>query len=833
MKDKRILTDSQFTLEMEGICNHHFVDDKDLSQDNDIESVKNKIRRREKLQEDINGRTLLHHAATNGDSKTLAILITDLKKINNQSEVNRIDKDGNTPLHYSFKKDCIEILLKNRARIMQNKEGQAPIHCAAIKNSPESIEYYISYYIRMNIASRLCVQDKKGCTFFHYALKNSMNINYIKHIYNKGVKFFENNELIADKDGRSLLAYSAMSGNHSNFISFFLFLITIPEFRAKYEINRVDGNGAKILHYAAQSDNENLLKFIIEQGISRGEAVHLDNKYSVIVDNNGWNLFHYAVKSNTSNCLKFLFKQLKEEKQVNLNKEIDGQDKFGNTALHYTAQYGHNKCMELLIENRADIYIKNNDGINSLHFAAYYGNESCIKLLISHSKNEERYINSKTSDNKTPFLCALEGGHKSCAIFLYNQGTNITHYCSDGRTALHYAAMGNNTACIDYVIHKLFPLNRNCVNAQDNYGKIPIHFTKNEECFYLLIKHGSNIVQEGKLICDYSGQTILHSAAETGNTSFLKLILTIKDIDINYEINQKDNHRRLPIHCAIQKKNLENIELLLKTHGEFYENEANSYDRCSIYKLLLYNHDDQILHAKDQNGKTPYDYALEDHCSLKPSTLKLFLNFLQKMKDSKSRVLNRIESELIKRSTAIITLSTLAFALFSIRSYTDLSKSHALNVFETVVRNIVAGLVVAVFFCPTKQQRKLQQTIKECSEKIGEIHSKIEESERISREEKLHYIEDLQQSVQDVTEIVSEIATRNMSNYQDDYNKINEDNLPSEKVMSLIMRMFLPSHQQNWKILKNTDSQAKKNWMNLTIKVLEREHSEKTIGREL
>ncbi|MBV0899321.1 MAG: hypothetical protein KTV77_00870 [Wolbachia endosymbiont of Fragariocoptes setiger] len=318
-------------------------------------------------------------------------------------------------------------------------------------------------------------------------------------------------------------------------------------------------------------------------------------------------------------------------------------------------------------------------------------------------------------------------------------------------------------------------------------------------------------------------------AAETGNTSFLKLILTIKDIDINYEINQKDYLYTL---CYSEKK-LENIELLLKIHGEFYENEANNYDRCSIYKLLLYKHDDQILHAKDQNGKTPYDYALEDHCSLKPSTLKLFLNFLQKMKESKSRVLNRIESELIKRSTAIITLSSLAFALFSIRSYTDLSKSHALNVFETVVRNIVAGLVVAVFFYPTKQQRKLQQTVKECSEKIGEIHSKIEESEKISREEKLHYIEDLQQSVQDVTEIVSEIATRNMSNYQDDYNKINEDNLPSEKVMLLIMRMFLPSNQKNWKILNNTDSQAKKNWTNLTIKVLEREHLKKTISSKL
>ncbi|MBV0899322.1 MAG: ankyrin repeat domain-containing protein [Wolbachia endosymbiont of Fragariocoptes setiger] len=175
-------------LEMEGICNHNFVDDKDLSQE--IESVRNKIRRRKKLQEDINGQTLLHYAAINGDSKTLAILIADLKKINNQSEVNRIDKDVNTPLHYSFNKDCIAILLKNRARIIQNKEGQAPIHCATIKNSPDSIEYYISYYIRMNITSRLCVQDKKGCTFFHYALKNSMNINYIKHIHNIRCKTF-------------------------------------------------------------------------------------------------------------------------------------------------------------------------------------------------------------------------------------------------------------------------------------------------------------------------------------------------------------------------------------------------------------------------------------------------------------------------------------------------------------------------------------------------------------------------------------------------------------------------------------------------------------------
>lgn len=53
----------------------------------------------------------------------------------------------------------------------------------------------------------------------------------------------------------------------------------------------------------------------------------------------------------------------------------------GRTCLHYAAGYGHEECVERLLEKRFDSLIQDNSGDNALHLAAIYGCPmSCFNL---------------------------------------------------------------------------------------------------------------------------------------------------------------------------------------------------------------------------------------------------------------------------------------------------------------------------------------------------------------------------------------------------------------------------------------------------------------------
>ena len=45
------------------------------------------------------------------------------------------------------------------------------------------------------------------------------------------------------------------------------------------------------------------------------------------------------------------------------------------------AENGHDKCVQLLINNGADITLKNNDGKTALQIAKDWGYQNCVKLL--------------------------------------------------------------------------------------------------------------------------------------------------------------------------------------------------------------------------------------------------------------------------------------------------------------------------------------------------------------------------------------------------------------------------------------------------------------------
>lgn len=417
------------------------------------------------------------------------------------------------------------------------------------------------------------LEDNEHCAFLHYAAKSGVGIYFIKYLYQKGLTFIDDGELIADKSGRSLLFYAAMSGNCQYFIDFYTLLISVQGFNSEFEIGRKDKDGATILHHTAQSDGEELLKFIIDQGIKKRNPTHLSDGNSSIIKNlKGRSLLHYAAQSNTNNCLKFLISQLERDRTkytIDLAQEINTQDEDGSSPLHCAGRVGNKECIELLRKKGANIYLVDKNGMNSLHIVSMHGHMFCAKLLILHNQNKQDYVNSKTHNGETPLLLAINENHRECAELLKSAGANVYACSNMGATILHYAARGG-IECLEFAITTL----KNCgrvhnINACDEYGRMPLHFTRNKECFELLVQNGAYFAEQGKLIRDCHNKTILHHIATVGNIGFMEFILKELEkyrVNVNQEVNYRDEDGRMPLYYAVHCQNLETVKLLLDTN---------------------------------------------------------------------------------------------------------------------------------------------------------------------------------------------------------------------------------------------------------------------------
>ena len=91
-----------------------------------------------------------------------------------------------------------------------------------------------------------------------------------------------------------------------------------------------------------------------------------------------------------------------------LGANVDWQDNFGRTALHYCGQYDHIEIAKMLIDAGADVNIQHSRGWTPLHIFTFYNHSRIVRMLIDAgadktiSDNEGRlpYEFAKTQELK-------------------------------------------------------------------------------------------------------------------------------------------------------------------------------------------------------------------------------------------------------------------------------------------------------------------------------------------------------------------------------------------------------------------------------------------------
>lgn len=99
--------------------------------------------------------------------------------------------------------------------------------------------------------------------------------------------------------------------------------------------------------------------------------------------------------------------------------DVNARDVFGNnTGLHWAASLGLAEMARLLIDNGADLDIRNEDGDTPLHWAAGEGQKELVVILIAHGAD----TNARGKNGWTPLRLAEAQSQKEIARILVAAG---------------------------------------------------------------------------------------------------------------------------------------------------------------------------------------------------------------------------------------------------------------------------------------------------------------------------------------------------------------------------------------------------------------------------
>lgn len=71
---------------------------------------------------------------------------------------------------------------------------------------------------------------------------------------------------------------------------------------------------------------------------------------------------------------------------------IDADDTNGTTPLHHASKNGHAKCIEILLNNCADIQKREKSGKNCLDLAVEHTQINVCRTIIKHKRLEEIHV---------------------------------------------------------------------------------------------------------------------------------------------------------------------------------------------------------------------------------------------------------------------------------------------------------------------------------------------------------------------------------------------------------------------------------------------------------
>jgi ankyrin repeat protein len=375
-----------------------------------------------------------------------------------------------------------------------------------------------------------------------------------------------------------------------------------------HDLDSKDSNGRTPLSYAAENEQEAVVKLLLEKG------AELETK-----DKYGRTPLLDAAENEQEAVVKLLLEK---------DAELETKDNYGRTPLLHAAENGQEAVVKLLLEKGAELETKNKDGRTPLLDAAVIGQEAVVKLLLE--KGAELETKDK-DDGRTPLLYAAWNGHEAVVKLLPEKGAELETKDNQGRTPLSYAAAIGEEAVVKLLLEKGAEL-----ETKDNQGRTPLLYAAaiGEEAVVKLLLARDGIDPNSK---DNCGRTPLSWAAgnrhededefegeywdEDGEGMVEKIVKVVKLLlaEDSVDPDFKDNNGRTPLSYAAENGHEAVVKLLLEK-GAGLETKDKDDGRTPLLYAAWNGHEAVVklllekgaeLETKDNHGRTPLSHAAE------------------------------------------------------------------------------------------------------------------------------------------------------------------------------------------------------------------------------
>lgn len=550
-------------------------------------------------------RTAIMIAADTGNQEIVMLLM------NAGADIDKPDKDGKIPLAYAAGKGHIELVKLFLKQLKKhNPDYRFAPYCyqalveAAAKGNREIVEFLLHTISEIQDPHYNSI---KGIGALDAAIENG-HLETVKLLVEKGAleprKYF---------NYPTDLFRGAVENDHTDVLEY-LFKKIMTE-------KALQQSGAFLLHYAAESAQDKVIRFLIKRGVNVncrfGEefpeggvtalmtAAEKGHKQTVellisleadvnAIDNQGRKAVDHARGAGHHEIVKLLLKagtrddaDLREElmhavyendikkvrRLIKQGVDVNAADILDRSALIRAIKKGYTDIAELLIAAGADVNTKNSDGYTILMLAIFKEQPELVRLIIQAGAD----IDEHRENHNTALMYAVSKGNREMVKMLLNAGAEVNSTGFHDTTALILAIEYGHK----YII-KLLIQNGADVDIMDDGGKRPIEYAR-EKNYQDIV----DLLQKAEAKDDAEQRKELLNAVSRGEVDKVK-----QYIDQGADINARDEYGRSCLIIASMKNYKEMVIILIQAGCELNYRDghgmrANDYAYANHFKDIV------------------------------------------------------------------------------------------------------------------------------------------------------------------------------------------------------------------------------------------------------
>ena len=570
---------------------------------------------------DKEGQTLLHYAAGAGAKKDLLESLLTVPEI----DINTADIHGMTPLHIACRYDELEnvkTLLEYGAAVdARDRNEKTPLiilaqyYHSGISGDEQEVQIarmLLENGAEVNAADAfgktplLCLSEAnmdKHLAFTRLLIEHGADVNRQDCA---GKTFLHGASEMGTAAMMKLAIEAGADLNMRNYYGRSILNVARYDKQEKIDLFYQYKKGVSVLEavYYSQTD---ILDSLIQQGANINMTTDYDNAATGLI---------IAAKRNDLKMTK---------KLLELGVTIDDRDNLGSTALHYAAQYGFDNIVTQLLDNGADVTLRNKEGWRALDLAGTNDRYRAIQLFKDRYPDmqistqpvlEQQTLNLAVSMKNTDREMT-EGMTISVLSKLVQEvNPNVLHaavpdanmiqaqlqkeehkqqvraYLTQTSKPLHKAVIQDN----QQMVKRLLAAGSD-IHEIDEAGMLPLTYAvllDDQEMATLLLENGADINRLdtnvnfweqlgiwgwGHTVGQEGGWAALHYITATGSEQMLQFLLQHgADVDI-----KEKEHGNSPIFMAVQVDRPDMLKILIEAGADLTLN--NKIGRTLLHSL--------------------------------------------------------------------------------------------------------------------------------------------------------------------------------------------------------------------------------------------------------